>query len=156
MLNGLVMLLVDFYRSYYTFSIVNDMIWFLIYMQNAISESVTFTLHFPPIILKMHYGNKIAASLLLLCSVILLVVFNFGIFHLNHQQHYNNSIILFHLMYEKDTKYMPQREISNNVVCATSKASDQSVHTHSLTRAFASRLNILWLLSYWLNITWSF
>ena len=36
-----------------------------------------------------------------------------------------------------------QHEISNNVVCATSKGSDQSAHTRSLIRAFASRLNIL-------------
>ena len=42
--------------------------------------------------------------------------------------------------------------ISNNVVYATSKASDQPVHTHSLIRTFPSRLNILWVLSYWLNI----
>ena len=34
-------------------------------------------------------------------------------------------------------------EISNNVVCATSKASDQPSHTRSLIRAFASRLCIL-------------
>ena len=34
-------------------------------------------------------------------------------------------------------------EISNNVVCATSKGSDQHVHTRSLIRAFASLLNIL-------------
>ena len=34
-------------------------------------------------------------------------------------------------------------EISNNVVCATSKVSDQPAHTRSLIRAFASRLNIL-------------
>ena len=34
-------------------------------------------------------------------------------------------------------------EISNNVVCASSKASDQPAHTRSLIRAFASRLNIL-------------
>ena len=34
-------------------------------------------------------------------------------------------------------------EISNNVVCATSKTSDQSVHTRSLIRDFASRLSIL-------------
>ena len=34
-------------------------------------------------------------------------------------------------------------EISNNVVCATSKASEQPAHTRSLIRAFASRLNIL-------------
>ena len=37
----------------------------------------------------------------------------------------------------------PVREISNNVVCATSKASDQPVHTRGLIRAFASRLSIL-------------
>ena len=35
-----------------------------------------------------------------------------------------------------------------NVVCETSKASDQPAHTHSLIRAFASHLSILWLLSY--------
>ena len=37
----------------------------------------------------------------------------------------------------------PRHEISNYVVCATSKASDQPAHTRSLIRAFASRLNIL-------------
>ena len=36
----------------------------------------------------------------------------------------------------------PRHEISNNVVCATSKASDQPAHMRSLIRAFASRLNI--------------
>ena len=36
-----------------------------------------------------------------------------------------------------------RHEISNNVVCATSKASDQPAHARSLIRAFASRLNIL-------------
>ena len=34
-------------------------------------------------------------------------------------------------------------EISNNVVCATSKASDQPAHTRSLIRAFASSLHII-------------
>ena len=33
--------------------------------------------------------------------------------------------------------------VSNNVVLATSKASDKPVHIRSLIRAFASRLNIL-------------
>ena len=37
----------------------------------------------------------------------------------------------------------PVHEISNNVVCATSKASDQPAHTRSLIRTFASRLSIL-------------
>ena len=45
-------------------------------------------------------------------------------------------------------KYELRHEISNNVVCATSKASDQPVHTRNLIRAFASNLNILRVLSY--------
>ena len=43
----------------------------------------------------------------------------------------------------KTLTFEPVHEISNNVVCATSKASDQPVHTHSLIRAFACSLNIL-------------
>ena len=46
----------------------------------------------------------------------------------------------------------PQHEFSNNVKCSTSIASDQPMHTWSLIRAFASSLNILWLLSYCTNI----
>ena len=36
-----------------------------------------------------------------------------------------------------------RNEISNNVVCAVSKGSDQPAHMHCLIRATASRLNIL-------------
>ena len=36
----------------------------------------------------------------------------------------------------------PWHEISNNVVCASSKASDQPAHMCSLIRAFASCLHI--------------
>ena len=39
--------------------------------------------------------------------------------------------------------FEPVHEISSNVVCATSKASDQPAHMRSLITAFASRLNIL-------------
>ena len=39
--------------------------------------------------------------------------------------------------------FQPVHEVSNNVVCATSKVSDQAAHTRSLIRAFASRLSIL-------------
>ena len=46
-----------------------------------------------------------------------------------------NAIQLF------DKSYEPVHEISNNVVCATSIASDQPAHTRSLIRAFASRLS---------------
>ena len=48
----------------------------------------------------------------------------------------------------------PVHEISNNVVCATSKTSDQPEHTRSLIRAFTSHLSILWLLGNWLNTIW--
>ena len=37
----------------------------------------------------------------------------------------------------------PVHEISNNVACAISKASDQPAHMHSLLRAFASPMNII-------------
>ena len=46
-------------------------------------------------------------------------------------------------MNQKPNAYEPVHEISNKVVCATSKGSDQPAHMHSLIRAFASRLNIL-------------
>ena len=36
----------------------------------------------------------------------------------------------------------PRHEIFNNLVCATSKGSDQTAHTRSLIRAFASHLNM--------------
>ena len=39
--------------------------------------------------------------------------------------------------------FEPVHEISNNVICATSKASNQPAHMGSLIRAFACRLNIL-------------
>ena len=39
--------------------------------------------------------------------------------------------------------YEPRLENSNNVVCATIKASYQPAHTRSLIRAITSRLNIL-------------
>ena len=47
------------------------------------------------------------------------------------------AMIAFKYMYE------PVHEISNTVVCVTSKASDQPAHTHNLIRAFAGSLNIL-------------
>ena len=58
------------------------------------------------------------------------------------------SCFCWYLVYQIQTYNEPVHEISNNVVCATSKASDQPAHTCSLIRAFASRLSILWLLSY--------
>ena len=48
-------------------------------------------------------------------------------------------------MYNFEPQNEPWHEISNNVVCATSKGSDQPGRTSSLIRVFASRLNILWI-----------
>ena len=42
-----------------------------------------------------------------------------------------------------DFQIEPVHEISNNVACATSKASDKPAHARSLIRDFASRLSIL-------------
>ena len=51
------------------------------------------------------------------------------------------NLSMHHL--EHINQYEPVHEISNNVVCATSKGSDQPAHTRSLIRAFASRMSIL-------------
>ena len=47
------------------------------------------------------------------------------------------------MLCDKKNNIEPWHGISNNVVCATSKASDQPAHTRSLIRSFASRLNNL-------------
>ena len=53
------------------------------------------------------------------------------------------SIYEFINCFHQDNLYEPVHEISNNLVCATSKASDQPAHTRSLIRAFASNLSVL-------------
>ena len=52
----------------------------------------------------------------------------------------------------EEEKTEPPQEISNNVVCATSKGSDQPAHSRILIRTFSRCLNILWGLSSWPNI----
>ena len=52
-------------------------------------------------------------------------------------------VIHVEIYMSRQNQFEPAHEISNNVVCATSKASDQPAHTRSLIRAFASRLSIL-------------
>ena len=56
------------------------------------------------------------------------------------------NLFSFHGVYatiEGKSIFESRHEISNKVVCVTSKASDQPVHMHSMIRAFASRLSIL-------------
>ena len=48
-------------------------------------------------------------------------------------------------MYKISGIHVFRNEISSNMVCATSKGSDQPAHMRCLIRATASRLNILWL-----------
>ena len=54
-----------------------------------------------------------------------------------------SHVISIKLNVEKETVFEAQHEIPNNVVCATSKVSDQPARLRSLIRAFASLLNIL-------------
>ena len=61
-----------------------------------------------------------------------------SIYFCDNIKYYHKSNLIWHL----------KHEISDNVVCTTSKGSDQLAHMRNLIRAFASRLNILWLLSY--------
>ena len=42
-----------------------------------------------------------------------------------------------------ESRFEPRHEISNNVVCTTSKASNQPAHTPSLIKALAIHLNIM-------------
>ena len=58
-------------------------------------------------------------------------------------------------LYYSTFSYMSRGMRFPTMWCVTRKGSDQPAHMRSLIRAFASRLNILWLLSYWLNIIWS-
>ena len=61
----------------------------------------------------------------------------------HYEEPFCETILNLDRWLDVDFRYEPAHEIFNNLVCATSKASDQPVHTHSLIRAFASRLNIL-------------
>ena len=58
---------------------------------------------------------------------------------------YNRIIMVLIMFFDliSTLHTLPVHEISNNVVCATSEASDQPAHMRSLIRAFASRLSIL-------------
>ena len=53
------------------------------------------------------------------------------------------AILAFYLFSSTCLINEQRHEISNNVVCVTSKASDQPAHMLSLIGAFAGRLNIL-------------
>ena len=55
----------------------------------------------------------------------------------------NSLLQITYLAKHRKNTYEPRHEISNNVKCATNKASDQPAHIRSLIRAFASRLSIL-------------
>ena len=61
----------------------------------------------------------------------------------DHMQPLNAENYIHFLSYFYQGTYELRHEISNNLVCATSKASDQPAHTRSLIRAFACRLNII-------------
>ena len=53
------------------------------------------------------------------------------------------SDVIPNVSFFNDLTNEPRHDISNNVVCATNKASNQPEHSRSLIRAFASPLSIL-------------
>ena len=57
--------------------------------------------------------------------------------------HFFATRLINSIKHEHSLIFERRHEISNNVVCVTSKASDQPAHKRSLIRAFASHLNIL-------------
>ena len=57
-------------------------------------------------------------------------------YHVDVVVHTDILLQTAHIIWMKANK--PVHEISNNVVCATSKASDQPAHMRSLIRAFTS------------------
>ena len=59
-------------------------------------------------------------------------------------------------LWKKTATNEPRHKISNNVIFASSKDSDQPVHMLGQIRAFAIGFNFLCVLCYWLNIIWSF
>ena len=76
-------------------------------------------------------------------SVCVLVCFGLFEYLLREFGHFRNSQLTESTsMFSKakcQSSFEPRHEISYNVVCATSKGSDQPAHTRSLIRAFASR-----------------
>ena len=64
-------------------------------------------------------------------------------FRLNEMKENINGVIKALVGHCGINRYEPRHDISNNVVCATSKGSDQPAHTRSLIRAYASRWNIV-------------
>ena len=62
---------------------------------------------------------------------------------LGHRTTVYLAVMLVQTTVNSKVKQLSRHVISNNVICATYKASDQPAHTRSLIWAFASRLNIL-------------
>ena len=77
-------------------------------------------------------------------SVILIAVFFSVSFNCKHFIIISNFIQFFFHPYHASARFIDEQwhEISNNMVCATSKGSDQPAHMRSLIRTFASCLNI--------------
>ena len=64
---------------------------------------------------------------------------NLNVFTLSQWENFRWGLIYF----DQFIRLEPVHEISNDLVCATNKGSDQPAHMRSLIRAFASRLSIL-------------
>ena len=88
---------------------------------------------------KMHF--KVIIMSYHKCSPVLLIC-NYSLQKSNKMLDKASHLISFPYSFD-DMIIESVHAISNNVVCATSKASDHPAHTRSLIRAFAGRLSIL-------------
>ena len=79
------------------------------------------------------------------------LVVNLGLLH-EHSVFKRKLLPANVLLQKKNNNKQSKTKMNrDNLVCATSKGSDQPAHRRGLIKAFASRLNILLLLGYWLN-----
>ena len=105
----------------------------------------------------IRYENTLFGNYFLKCHIVkrILISFTSGNIIVN-LTYFVTDVPANHIFHLLDSKYKchksnkleqlimePRHEISNNVVCATSRASDQPAHTHILIRAFASRSSII-------------
>ena len=97
---------------------------------------------------KSHHHKGREANNVFMNKIIKMQKYNhFGPLHFPVKFHTNKSGLILRIVKFKHITEI-QHEVSINVVCVASKASYQPAHMRSLIRAFASRLNILGVLSY--------
>ena len=114
-------------------------------MYNNVTTIKMKTVHMSYHVITVSDGNYPYVLSLFQMKKMSICITYYGRFKCSRPYKYNHacyhSVKLNMFKYVK--RYESRHEISNNVVCATSKGSDQPAHTRSLIRAVDGRLNIL-------------